>query len=165
MRKAILASFFIVLAATAVWSQQAPAPAPGPAPAPIVRDPHSTSADLVVPLCPANSDDDIISTDGNVHPPDRDVTPPKATHIVDAKFSDEARRQKRFLRAKRFQATLSLIVNVDGEPENVCLMQSAGYGLDAEAAKAVQQYRFAPATKNGKPVPVRLHIRVDFKLY
>jgi len=44
-------------------------------------------------------------------------------------------------------------------------MQSAGYGLDAEAAEAVQQYRFAPATKEGKPVAARIHVQVDFRLH
>jgi protein TonB len=85
--------------------------------------------------------------------------------MVDATFSDEARHQERKGRITHFEAVLSLVVNSDGKPQNVCLVQSAGYGLDAKAAEAVQQYRFAPATKEGKPVAVRIHVQVDFKLH
>jgi TonB family protein len=43
-------------------------------------------------------------------------------------------------------------------------VQSAGYGLDAKAEEAAQQYRFAPATKDGQPVPVRITVVMTFKL-
>jgi TonB family protein len=160
MRKARLASYLIVLAATAAWSQQAPAPKPDqPAPRPIVRAPHSTNGDLAVPLCPATFDDSL-ATDGIVGKDREGVTLPKTIHMVDAEFSDEARREKR-----DGQVIVSFVVGVDGQPHNVCLIQSVGYGLDAKAAEAVQQYRFAPATKDGKPVAARLHSKVDFNLY
>jgi hypothetical protein len=136
MRKPKFASYLIVLAATAIWSQQAPAPKPDQAvPTPIVRDPYSTKADLAVPLCPATFNDSL-ATDGIVGKDTEGVTLPKATHMVDATFSDEARHQKRKGRVTHFEAVVSFVVNTYGEPENVCLMQSAGYGLDSKAAEA-----------------------------
>jgi outer membrane biosynthesis protein TonB len=38
-------------------------------------------------------------------------------------------------------------------------------GLDANAADTVRKYRFTPATKDGKPVPVRIAMSVTFKAY
>jgi TonB family protein len=157
-----LAHFLILFAATGLWSQQAPVPKldldklP-----PAVRDPHSTSADLAVPLCPATFNDGL-ETDGIAAKDDKSVTSPKLTHHADATFSDEARRQKKI---KQFEAILSLVVDTSGMPQDVCLRQSAGYGLDAKAVEAVQQYRFASATKDGKPVAVRIYVEVDFKLF
>jgi TonB family protein len=52
-----------------------------------------------------------------------------------------------------------------GNPQNVKIKQSAGFGLDDEAMAAVKQYKFAPATLHGNPVPVYVDIRVDFKRY
>ena len=160
MRKAILASFFIALAATAIWSQQAPAPKPDQAAtAPIVRDRHSNKAELAVPLCPATFDDSLV-IDGIVDKDTEGVTPPTPKYTPEALFSDEARRKK-----QNGQVIVSFVVGVDGRPQDVCLMQSAGYGLDAQAAGAAQKYLFARATKDGKPVAMRLTTRVDFRLY
>jgi len=59
---------------------------------------------------------------------------------------------------------MGLVVGRDGEPQNICVSRSAGYGLDAKAAEAARQYGFAPATKDGKPVAARIHLEVDFHM-
>jgi len=38
-------------------------------------------------------------------------------------------------------------------------------GLDQKAIDAVRQYKFRPAMFQGHPVPVRLVVDVDFRLY
>jgi TonB family protein len=38
-------------------------------------------------------------------------------------------------------------------------------GLDEKALEAVRQWKFAPATKDGHPVAVRVAIEVAFRLY
>jgi periplasmic protein TonB len=38
-------------------------------------------------------------------------------------------------------------------------------GLDEKALEAVLRYRFKPAMKGGKPVPVLITIAVNFRLY
>ncbi len=78
-----------------------------------------------------------------------------------AEFSDEARR----LKSGRFEVDFSLIVDVKGWPQDVCLTKSAGYGLDANAAGAVRRYGFKPATKDGKRVPARVSIEIFFRLF
>jgi TonB family protein len=38
-------------------------------------------------------------------------------------------------------------------------------GLDEKAIEAVRQYRFKPAMKDGKAVPVQMSIEIDFHIY
>jgi TonB family protein len=166
MRKARLALYFIVLAATAVWPQQSPAPKPDEAaPAPIVRAPHSTKEDLAVPLCPTTFNDSL-ETDGIAGKDDKTITQPKPTYQPDPEFSDEARRQVRCKDGIHyFEVYLSCVVDTTGKPQDVCLMQSAGWGLDAGAANAVRHYQFKPATRDGKPVAARFAVRKEFRIY
>ena len=162
MSKARLASYLIVLAATAVWSQQSPAPKPDqPAPPPIIRNPHSTKADLAVPLCPATFNDSL-ETDGIAAMGDKSVRYPIPEYAPMTEFSDEARRLNG---SGHFEADIGLIVDVKGRPQDVCLTKSAGYGLDANAARAVQRYGFKPAKKDGKAVAARISVKVVFNLY
>ncbi len=44
----------------------------------------------------------------------------------------------------------------------VCKLES---GLDQNAADAAKQWKFIPATKDGKPVPVQIEVSVGFRLY
>jgi TonB family protein len=91
-----------------------------------------------------------------------DVKAPKLKHTVKAQLSQEARTRGAFT---QFQATstLAFVVDAQGVPQDVCILKPAGYGLDEEAAKAVRQYRFDPAKKDGAPVAVRVSMEVPFK--
>jgi protein TonB len=66
-----------------------------------------------------------------------------------------------------FQASsiLKVVVGVDGRPHEICLVRSAGFGLDSHALKAVRQYQFEPATEDGKPISFRVSIEVIFRGY
>lgn len=90
---------------------------------------------------------------GGVSAPIPIVTP-------EAEFSDEARRAK-------YQGTciISLVVDAQGYPQAVRVVQPLGMGLDEKALEAVRKYRFKPALKNGKPVPARMSVAVIFHLY
>jgi TonB family protein len=135
-----------------------------PAPRPIVRDPHSTKADLAVPLCAAPFNDSL-ETDGIAAKGDKGVAHPIPTYQPVAQFSNEARRQGMGKKGiLDFEADLSLVVDITGRPQDVCLTQSAGWGLDAKAAEAVQKYQFNPAIKDGKPVAARIVVQVKFQL-
>ena len=55
---------------------------------------------------------------------------------------------------------VSLIVDASGMPQNVPVVKSLESGLDQNAIKAVSQYRFKPAMKDGTtPVPVQITVR------
>jgi TonB family protein len=108
---------------------------------------------------------DSLETDGIAAKDDKSVMHPIAEYQPEADFSDEARRQKRRDRPLDFEVDIGLVIDANGKPQNVCMTQSAGYGLDANAAKAVQKYQFKPATKDGKPVAYRISVEIRFHLY
>jgi outer membrane biosynthesis protein TonB len=45
------------------------------------------------------------------------------------------------------------------------VVQPLGLGLDESALCTVRGWKFKPATRDGKPVPVRLLMEVSFKFY
>jgi periplasmic protein TonB len=88
------------------------------------------------------------------------VTAPVPLFTPEAEFSDEARRQK-------YQGVcmISLVVDAHGNPQNPRVVHPLGMGLDERALQAVQLYRFKPALKDGRPVPVTITIAVNFRLF
>jgi periplasmic protein TonB len=88
------------------------------------------------------------------------VSAPQLIFAPDPEFSDEARRAK-------FQGVcvVSLVVDSQGHPQQVQVVRHLGMGLDQKAVDAVKQYRFKPATLQGKPVPVEVNIEVTFRIY
>jgi len=87
------------------------------------------------------------------------VSAPRVSYSPDPEYSDEARRAK-------YQGTcvLSLTVGPDGLPRDIRIARSLGMGLDEKAIEAVQQWRFQPALKDGKPVAVAINVEVQFRL-
>jgi TonB family protein len=59
---------------------------------------------------------------------------------------------------------LSCVVLPDGSVSDVEVTAGLDPGLDEQAVKAVRMWRFTPGTKDGKPVPVRMHIETQFTL-
>jgi TonB family protein len=58
-----------------------------------------------------------------------------------------------------------MIVGADGKPREIRVQRGIGMGLDKKAIEAVEQWRFTPATKDGRPVSVQISVEVSFKLY
>jgi protein TonB len=88
------------------------------------------------------------------------VAAPQLIFSVDPEFSDEARRAK-----YQGVCVVSLIVDAQGNPQRVAVVRHLGMGLDEKAVEAVKQYKFKPATLQGKPVPVEVNIEVNFRIY
>jgi len=90
------------------------------------------------------------------------VSAPVLVNKVEAEFSDEARRAK-------YEGTVvvSLIVDANGNPQNVHVVRHLGMGLDEKAIEAVQKYKFKPSIdqKTHQPVPVPVNVEVRFRLY
>jgi periplasmic protein TonB len=88
------------------------------------------------------------------------VAAPQLVFAPDPEFSDEARRAK-------FQGVcvVSVVVDAQGRTQRVQVIRHLGMGLDQKAVEAVRQYRFKPATLQGKPVPVEVNIEVTFRIY
>jgi len=88
------------------------------------------------------------------------VKPPRVVHQVDPAFSQAARHVK-----LSGSSQLYLWLEPSGLPDHIRIMKPLGLGLDERAVAAVQQYRFAPATKDGTPVKVDLYIDVNFQIF
>ncbi|HEY2471964.1 MAG TPA: energy transducer TonB [Terracidiphilus sp.] len=100
------------------------------------------------------------NTGGGVYRVGGGVSAPVPIFTPEAEFSDEARRAK-------YQGVvlITLIVDAQGNPQNPRVTRPLGMGLDEKALEAVRKYKFKPAMKEGKPVPVMMSIEVNFRLY
>jgi TonB family protein len=87
------------------------------------------------------------------------VTAPIPIYKPEPEYSEEARKAK-----YSGEVILSVIIDARGLPTNIAVVHSLGLGLDEQAIKAVQQWRFKPGTKDGKPVAVQAQIAVNFRL-
>ena len=87
------------------------------------------------------------------------VSAPIVIYKVEPEYSEEARKP-------RFQGTVVLLIVVDeqGRARDVRVIRPLGLGLDQKALEAIQQWKFNPGRKNGKPVPVQATVEVNFRL-
>lgn len=87
------------------------------------------------------------------------VSPPTVIFKKEPEYSEEARKAK-------YQGTvlLAIVVDVDGTTRNIRVIRPLGMGLDEKAIEAVQQWRFKPGYKDGRPVPVMANVEVNFRL-
>jgi periplasmic protein TonB len=100
-------------------------------------------------------------TGGGAYRPGSGVTIPRVLREVKPQYTAEAMRAK-------VQGTVLLecIVMPDGNVGQVRVTRSLDgvFGLDQEAIKAAQQWKFVPGTKEGEPVPVIVTIELTFTL-
>jgi protein TonB len=88
------------------------------------------------------------------------ISAPQAVSTPDPQYTEEARLAK-----TQGKCILWLIVDETGKPRNIRVVRGLGNGLDAKAIEAVQQWRFQPAMKDGKPVNVQISVEVGFHLF
>ena len=88
-----------------------------------------------------------------------DVTSPRVVYKVDPPYTEEAR-------AAKISGTviLSMVIGTDGFAHDVNVKQHLDEGLDRSATETVQQWRFAPGTLKGEPVPVEAVVEINFRL-
>jgi TonB family protein len=89
-----------------------------------------------------------------------DVTGPAVIHSENPQYTMAARRAK-----IKGLVVIGLTVDANGVPQDVHVVRGLDQGLDENAIAAVQQYRFKPAMREGKPVPVEVNIEVKFDIY
>jgi TonB family protein len=90
----------------------------------------------------------------------RGVIAPRVIYQTDPEFSEEARKAK-------FQGNcvLGLIVDANGRPTNIHILNALGMGLDEKAIESVKGWKFEPGKKDGHDVAVEIAVEVDFHLY
>lgn len=59
---------------------------------------------------------------------------------------------------------LKVEIGAGGNVRAVELLRSLGLGLDEQAVTAILRWKFKPGTVDGKPVPVKANIEVNFRL-
>ena len=59
---------------------------------------------------------------------------------------------------------LSVVVEPDGRTSHIRVMKGLDMDLDEEAIRAVKNWKFKPATLNGKPVAVQIAVEVAFDI-
>jgi TonB family protein len=90
----------------------------------------------------------------------KEVKPPKATFMPNPTYTKSARKA-------RTQGTvvLGFVVTPEGTTRDIEVCKSLDSGLDQRAVEVLSRWRFDPATKDGKPVAVRLRTEVTFRLF
>jgi len=88
------------------------------------------------------------------------VSAPRPIYSPDPEYSEEARQAK-------YQGTVILwvVVGPDGRVQQARVQRHIGLGLDEKALEAVRQWKFDPALKNGRAVPVAVSVEMSFRLY
>jgi periplasmic protein TonB len=102
-----------------------------------------------VPICRGNADD----APGC-------ITAPHTTYAPDPKYPKKARKAH-----DRGVVLLDLVVGTDGLPRDVKVDRGLTPELEQAAIDTVKQWKFAPATKDGRPVAVLIKVEVNFRLY
>jgi TonB family protein len=100
-------------------------------------------------------------TGGGVYRPGNGVTLPRVLREVRPNYTSDAMRAK-----VQGVVVLECVVRPDGTVGDVQITRSldSTFGLDQEAIKAAKNWRFAPGTRLGEPVPVLISIELTFTL-
>ena len=126
--------------------------------------PASSPANSATPLG-GSSEDAVVNEPftGKVRYPGGGVTVPVAL-VTASPSGPQLTVQPRKI---KFQGVciVGLVVDQEGHPRNVRIVQSLNKELDQKAIDAVKQYRFRPAMYKGHPVPVHIDVAVNFRLY
>jgi TonB family protein len=91
--------------------------------------------------------------------PEPGIVAPKQLYSPEPEFSERAR-----IEAQQGNVDIDLVVGADGLPHDLEIACSSSADLNDNAISAVKQWRFAPATKDGNPVPAEILIEISFKL-
>lgn len=89
------------------------------------------------------------------------VSAPVCLFCPDPEYSEEARKAK-----YQGLVLIRVVVGADGRivSQTIRIVKALGMGLDEQAVRTVQQWRFRPASRFGKPVAVLMDVEVNFRL-
>jgi len=88
------------------------------------------------------------------------VTVPRCTYCPSPNYTDPAREAK-------FTGTvlLELTISEQGRTADARVIRGLPFGLNGSAKRAVRDWQFNPATRNGEPVPCMVMMEASFRLY
>jgi TonB family protein len=87
------------------------------------------------------------------------ITVPRIISRVEPSYTEEARTAK-------VEGTVVLLAEISraGSVESVVALHKLGKGMDESAVRAIKQWKFSPALKDGRPVAVMITIEMNFSL-
>jgi len=85
------------------------------------------------------------------------ITPPKATHSPDPQYPDVPADTE-----PRGVVVMLIGVNSHGHVGPVLVVRSSAPVFEKSAVATVKSWRFKPAKKDGKPVPVQITVEMSF---
>lgn len=100
-------------------------------------------------------------TGGGIYQPGNGVSLPRVLREVKPQYTADAMRAK-----VQGVVLIQCVVRPDGSVSDVQVIRSLDptFGLDQQAVLAARQWRFAPGTRMGEPVPVLVTIELTFTL-
>jgi TonB family protein len=87
------------------------------------------------------------------------ISAPTIIKRVEPRYTDEA-RQERVVGS----VILQTVIQTNGTADIVKIVKPMPFGLTESAFEALQQWRFTPAVRNGKEIPVAANIEVAFNI-
>jgi TonB family protein len=87
-----------------------------------------------------------------------DVKPPRVISNPQPSYPQQARKGH-----AAGQIVILMVIGSDGRTRDIQVQRGISSELDQAAVEAAEKWRFEPATKEGKPVSVRIAIQFDFQ--
>jgi periplasmic protein TonB len=115
---------------------------------------------LLLVGCTSSAQDMVQKTSDVVYAVGNGVTAPKLVYVPNPEYTEKARKEK-----IRGFVVLSMVVTAEGTVRDPHIAASLTEDLDQQALAAVSIWKFKPATKDGKPVAVRIKTSITFNLY
>lgn len=130
----------------------APEPLPTEEPPPRLDLPPVDADFITIPSAPPPVESGPIPVGGDVHRPEKLYAPPP-------QYTEAARRT-----GTQGVVIVEAIIDKNGDVTNVRVLKDLPMGLSEKAVQAIKQWKFRPATLNGKPVDVYYNLTVNFRL-
>jgi TonB family protein len=86
------------------------------------------------------------------------ITPPKATHSPDPEYPDVPPDTE-----PRGVVVMLIGVDAHGHVKPVRVVRSSAHAFEKTAVSTVKTWKFKPAKKDGKPVPVQITVEMRFE--
>jgi protein TonB len=88
-----------------------------------------------------------------------EITPPRLAEVASPDYTAEARKRK-----IEGSVTVAIVVDKKGDVIDAKVVKGLGYGLDENAIRAVKEWKYKPAERDGEPITVKMEVTVDFYL-
>jgi len=120
-----------------------------------LESPRSKSPDIAVSTPPEQSLGEEVHRRSEPR-----IVAPKPLYQPEPEFSEASRKK-----GDHGNVNIALVIGSDGLPRDLRVICSSIPDSNQNAINAVKQWKFAPATKDGKPLAVAIVVEVEFHLY